>query len=157
MYRDVEEVYWLNGMKRDLADIVSKCPNFKQVRVERRKQGGMTQEIDIPTWKFNMDFITGLPRTRRQHNSIWMIVDRMTKSFRFLAIKTIDSAEDYAKLYIKEIVRLHGVLCLSSLIEVLSLPLNFKSHFRMDMIPKLTLAQHCIHVPINRQSVPLIS
>ena len=109
MYRDVEEVYWLNGMKRDLADIVSKCPNFKQVRVERRKQGGMTQEIDIPTWKFNMDFITGLPRTRRQHNSIWMIVDRMTKSFRFLAIKTIDSVEDYAKLYINEIVRLYGV------------------------------------------------
>ena len=49
MYRDVEEVYWLNGMKRDLADIVSKCPNFKQVRVEHKKQGGMTQEIDIPT------------------------------------------------------------------------------------------------------------
>ena len=71
MYRDVEEVYWLNGMTRDLADIVSKCPNFKQVRVEHKKQGGMTQEIDIPTWKWdviNMDFITWLPRTRRHHD-----------------------------------------------------------------------------------------
>ena len=61
----------------------------------------MTQEIDIPTWKWdviNMDFIIGLTRTRRQHDSIWVIVDRMTKSSRFLAVKTTDSTEDYDKL-----------------------------------------------------------
>ncbi|WMV41705.1 hypothetical protein MTR67_035090 [Solanum verrucosum] len=46
-----------------------------------------------------------LPRTRRQHNSIWVIVDKVTKSAHFLAVKTTDSAEDYAKLYINEIVR----------------------------------------------------
>ena len=57
----------------------------------------------------NMDFITGLPRTRRQYDSIWVIVDRVTKSACFLAVKTTDSAEDYAKLYINEIVRLHVV------------------------------------------------
>ena len=56
-----------------------------------------------------MDFITGLRRTRRQHGSIWVIVDRMTKSSHFLAIKTTYSAEDYAKFYLTEIVRLHGV------------------------------------------------
>ena len=72
----------------------------------------MTQQIDIPTWKWdviNMDFITGLPCTRRQHDSIWVIVNRMTKSSHFLAVKTIYSAEDYARYYVKEIVRLHGV------------------------------------------------
>ncbi|WMV26392.1 hypothetical protein MTR67_019777 [Solanum verrucosum] len=72
----------------------------------------MTQEINIPTWKWeviNMDFITGLPHTRRQHDSIWVIIDRVTKSSRFLVVKTADSAEDYAKVYINEIVRLHGV------------------------------------------------
>ncbi|KAH0633127.1 hypothetical protein KY284_035913 [Solanum tuberosum] len=112
MYRDLREVYWWNGMKRDIADFVAKCPNCQQVKVEHQKPGGMTQEIDIPTWKWeviNMDFITGLPRTRRQHDSIWVIVDRVTNSSRFLAVKTTDSAEDYAKLYINEIVRLHGV------------------------------------------------
>ena len=56
-----------------------------------------------------MDFITGLPRTCRQHDSIWVNVDRVTKSSHFLAVKTTDSAEDYAKIYINEIVRLHGV------------------------------------------------
>ena len=68
MYRDLWEVYLWNGMKRDIADFVSKCPNCKQVKVEHQKQGGMTQEIDIPTWKWdviNMDLITGLPRTHR--------------------------------------------------------------------------------------------
>ena len=56
-----------------------------------------------------MDFITRLPRTRRQHDSIWVIVDWMTKSSRFLEVKTTDSVEDYDKIYINEIVRLHGV------------------------------------------------
>ncbi|WMV54949.1 hypothetical protein MTR67_048334 [Solanum verrucosum] len=112
MYRDLREVYWWNGMKRDIADFVAKCPNCQQVKVEHQKPGGMTQEIDIPTWKWEvikMDFITGLPRTRRHHDSIWVIVDRVTKSSRFLAVKTTDSTEDYAKIYINDIVRLHGV------------------------------------------------
>ena len=53
-------------MKRDIADFVSKCPNCKQVKVEHQKSGGMTQENDIPTWKWEviyMDVITRLPRT----------------------------------------------------------------------------------------------
>ena len=72
----------------------------------------MTQEIDISTLKWeviNMDFITGLTGTRRQHDSIWVIVERISKSSRFLAVQTIDSAEDYVKLYISKIFRLHGI------------------------------------------------
>ena len=74
--------------------------------------GGMTLEIDIHTWKWdviNMDLITCLPRTRRQHKLIWVIVYRMTKSSQFFAVKATYSAEDYAKLYLIEIVKLHGV------------------------------------------------
>lgn len=56
----------------------------------------------------NIDLITGLPRTHRQHESIRVIVDRDTKSSRFVAVKINDSAKDYAKLYINEIVRVHG-------------------------------------------------
>ena len=54
-------------------------------------------------------YITGLPYTRRQYDSFWVIVDRMTKSSRILAVKTTYSADDYAKLYLTEIVRFHGV------------------------------------------------
>ena len=56
-----------------------------------------------------MEFITGLPRSRMQHYSIWVIVDRMTKSLHFLLLKTTYSAEDYAKLYLQMVVRIHGV------------------------------------------------
>ena len=112
MYRDLREVYWWDGMKRDIVDFVSKCPNCNNFKVEHQKLGGMAQEIDIPTWIWeviNMDFIIWLPRTRIQHDSIWVIVYRMTKSSRILAVKTIDSVEDYSKPYINDIVRIHGV------------------------------------------------
>ena len=112
MYHDLKEVYWWSGMKRDIADFVSKCPNCQQVKVEHQRPCGLAQNFEIPEWKWemiNMDFITGLPRSRKQHDSIWVIVDRMTKSAHFFAVKTTDTAEDYARLYIREIVKLHGV------------------------------------------------
>lgn len=56
-----------------------------------------------------MDFIGGLPHTRRQHDSIWVIIYRMTKPTHFTLIKFSHFAKDYAKLYINEIVKLHGV------------------------------------------------
>ena len=56
-----------------------------------------------------MNFVTGLPRTQRQHDAIWVIVDRLTKSAHFLAVNVKDSLEKLAQLYVDEIVRLHGV------------------------------------------------
>ena len=56
-----------------------------------------------------MDFVTGLPRTQRQHDAIWVIVDRLTKSAYFLPVNVEDSLEKLAQLYVDEIVRLHGV------------------------------------------------
>ncbi|KAH0644862.1 hypothetical protein KY284_032746 [Solanum tuberosum] len=91
MYRDLREVYWWNGMKKDIAEFISKCPNCQQVKVEHQRPGGLLQNIPIPTWKWeevNMDFVVGLPRTRRQHDSIWVIVDRMTKSAHFIPTKS---------------------------------------------------------------------
>jgi len=136
---------------------VAKCPNCQQVKVEHQKPRGMTQEIDIPTWKWeviNMDFITGLPCSCRQHDSIWVIVDRVIKSARFLVVKPRELVEDYACFTLMRLLGCMGFLCLSSQIEVLSLPLIFGSHFRMLMVLRFTLAQHFIHRWMARQSVP---
>ena len=57
-----------------------------------------------------MDFVTGLPRTQRQHYSIWVIVDRLTKSAHFLPVNVEDSLEKLAQLYVDKIMRLHSVL-----------------------------------------------
>ena len=99
-------------MKRDIADFVAKCPNYQQLMVEHQKPGGMTQEIDIPTWKLegmNVDFIAVLPHTHRHHDSIWVIVDRVTMSSRFLAVNTTNLMENDDNLYINDVVSLHGV------------------------------------------------
>ena len=56
-----------------------------------------------------MDFIIGLPRTFRKHDVVWVIVGRLTKSAHFLPIQQSDSLDKLAKLYVAEIVRLHGV------------------------------------------------
>ena len=56
-----------------------------------------------------MNFVIGLPRTQRQHDAIWVIVDRLTKSTHFLPVNVKDSLEKLAQLYVDEIVRLHGV------------------------------------------------
>ena len=55
-----------------------------------------------------MDFVVGLSRIVGQHDSAWVIVDRFTKSAHFLPVKTTYTVEQYAELYVKEIVRLHG-------------------------------------------------
>ncbi|XP_060202637.1 uncharacterized protein LOC132631056 [Lycium barbarum] len=68
--------------------------------------------MEIPAWKQEviiMDFITGLLRSHRKFDSIWVIIDRLTKSTCFLPVRTTYATEDYAKLYLKEIVRLHSI------------------------------------------------
>ena len=57
-----------------------------------------------------MDFVTHLPRTPRRHDAVWVIVDRLTKSAHFLALQMTFTLEEFCRLYIREIVQLHGVL-----------------------------------------------
>lgn len=112
MYHELYEVYWWNGMKKDIVVFVEKYPNSQKVRFEHKRLGGLSKDIPISTRKWedvNMHFTAGLPRTTQKHNSIWIIVDRMTKPAYFILVKVSYSAEVYAKLYLKEIVRLHGV------------------------------------------------
>jgi len=112
IYRDLVEVYLWYGNKKSIVECVAKCLHCQQVKVEHQKAGGLSQDISIPTWKWedlNMNFIVGLLHTRWQHDLIWVIVDHIMKSTHFIPIKASYSTEDYAKLYIKEMVRLHNV------------------------------------------------
>ena len=56
-----------------------------------------------------MDFVTHFPRTSRKHDAVWVIVDRLTKSTHFLAVRMTFTLEEFCRLYIQEIVRIHGV------------------------------------------------
>jgi hypothetical protein len=73
---------------------------------------GLLQPLSVPDWKWeniSMDFITGLPTTQKENDSIWVIVDRLTKSAYFLSIKTKYRPPQDVDRYIAEIVRLHSV------------------------------------------------
>jgi len=112
MYRDLKTHYWWPGMKRDITEYVTRCLTCQRVKVEHQKPGGLLQPLPIPVWKWEhitMDFVTSMPRTQKLHDAIWVIVDRVTKSAHFLPFKTTFSAKQLAELYIKEIVRQHGV------------------------------------------------
>ena len=70
-------------MKKAIAEFDVNCPNCQHVKVEHQRPGGLAQNIELSKWKWemiNMDFIKGLPRSRGQHDSIWVIMDHMTKS-----------------------------------------------------------------------------
>jgi hypothetical protein len=76
------------------------------------KPAGLLQPLSIPSWKWDdigIDFILGLPTTQKGHDSIWVIVDRLTKTTHFLPVKTDFRQPQYAEKYIAEIVRLHGI------------------------------------------------
>ncbi|XP_024164285.1 uncharacterized protein LOC112171315 [Rosa chinensis] len=113
MYRTLKEYYWWPNMKREIAAFVSKCLVCQQVKAERQKPSGLLQPLPILEWKWEhltMDFIYKLPHTQDGNDGIWVIVDRLTKSAHFLAVKETFSMEKLAKLYVDEIVKLHGVL-----------------------------------------------
>ena len=113
MYRTLKEHYWWNGMKKEIAGFVSRCLTCQQVKAEHQRLVGKIQLLPIPVWKWEkitMIFVIGIPWTQRQHDVIWVIVDRLTKSAHFLPVNVEDSLEKLAQLYVDEIVRLHGVL-----------------------------------------------
>ena len=88
------------------------CLVCQQVKAEHQKPAGTLHPLPILEWKWEhitMDFVVSLSCTEASHDAIWVIVDRLTKSVHFLAICNIFSLERLAKLYINEIVKLHGV------------------------------------------------
>ncbi|WVZ75648.1 hypothetical protein U9M48_023683 [Paspalum notatum var. saurae] len=112
MYQDLKQKFWWTRMKRETAKYVSECDVCQRIKADHLKPAGMLQPLAIPTWKWediHMDFIVGLPHTQKGYDSIWVVIDRLTKSTHFIPVKTTYRAKQYAELYISRIVSLHGV------------------------------------------------
>ncbi|KAJ0599699.1 putative nucleotidyltransferase, Ribonuclease H [Helianthus annuus] len=111
-YHDIRTTYWWPSMKAHIATYVSKCLTCARVKAGYQKPSGLLQQPKIPQWKWegiSMDFVTGMPRSQRGNDTIWVIVDRLTKSAHFLAIKETDKFSTLADVYLKEVVSRHGV------------------------------------------------
>jgi len=113
MYQDLKRGYWWPDMKTEIAKFVARCLVCQQIKIEHQRPAGLLGSLEVPQWKWeqiSMDFVGGLPRTQKGHDSIWVIVDRLTKSAHFLPVKFTYKVSQYAELFISEIVKLHGVL-----------------------------------------------
>ncbi|GKB08294.1 putative reverse transcriptase domain-containing protein [Tanacetum coccineum] len=112
MYQDVKKLYWWPNMKADIATYVSKCLTCARVKAEHQRPSGLLVQPEIPEWKWDnitMDFITKLPRSSQGFDTIWVIVDRLTKSAHFLPIRENDPLDKLARLYLNRIVARHGI------------------------------------------------
>ena len=99
-------------MRREIADYVAKCYTCQQVKAEHQRPTGTLQPLSIPEWKWadiSMDFIVGLPKSKKENDSIWVIVDRLTKLAHFLPVRTTYTVDTYARIFIREIIKLHRV------------------------------------------------
>ncbi|GKD14132.1 putative reverse transcriptase domain-containing protein, partial [Tanacetum coccineum] len=102
----------LPNMKANIATYVSKCLTCSKVKAEHQKPSGLLVQPEIPEWKWEkitMDFVTKLPKTTNGYDTIWVIVDRLTKSAHFLPMREMDPMEKLMKLYMKEVVTRHAV------------------------------------------------
>ena len=118
MYYDLKQHYWWKGMKRDVTEYVSKCLTYQQVQAEHQVPTGLLNPFPIPQWKWDnisMDFVSGFPLTQQKHDSVWVIIDRLTKSAHFIPVMNDYSIDRLAELYVDEIVRLHDVFHVSML------------------------------------------
>jgi hypothetical protein len=91
---------------------VAVCDSCQRIKAEHQRPAGLLQPLQIPQWKWDeirMDFIVDLPRTRTGYDSIWVVVDRLTKATHFIPVKTTYNSVVLAELYMARIVCLHGV------------------------------------------------
>ena len=85
---------------------------MSKAKIEHQRPGGTLQPLEVPQWKWDsisMDFVTHLPRSTKGHDSVWVIVDRLTKCAHFLPMNQKWSMDKLGELYVREVVRLHGV------------------------------------------------
>ena len=112
MRADLKPLFCWKEMKADIVNLVARCLESQQVKAELRHPTRLLQPHAIPKSKWEvifMDFIVGLPLTAMRHDSIFVVVDTLTKSAHFIPVRTTYQAPDIARVFISEIVRLHGV------------------------------------------------
>ncbi|GJW82093.1 putative reverse transcriptase domain-containing protein [Tanacetum coccineum] len=112
MYQTMKKLYWWPNMKADIATYLSKCLTCAKVKAKHQRPSGLLVQPKIPQWKWDnitMDFVVNLPKSSQGYDTIWVIVDRLTKSSIFVLMRETDPMEKLARMYVKEVVMRHGI------------------------------------------------
>nr|GEX06806.1 reverse transcriptase domain-containing protein [Tanacetum cinerariifolium] len=108
----MKKLYWWPNMKADITTYVSKCLTCAEVKAEHQKPSGLLVQPKIPEGKWDnitMDFVTKLPKSSQGYDTIWVIVDRLTKSAIFTPIRETDHMDKLARIYLKEVITRHEI------------------------------------------------
>ncbi|GJX71959.1 putative reverse transcriptase domain-containing protein [Tanacetum coccineum] len=112
MYQDMKKLYWWPNMKENITTYVSKCLTCAKVKAKHQRPSGLLVQPKIPEWKWDnitMYFFTKLPKSSQGYNTIWVIVDRLTKSAMFVPMRETDPMDKLARMYLKEVVTRNGI------------------------------------------------
>jgi len=106
-----KDYFWPN-MKNEVAEFLARCMKCQQVKAKHRHPAGLLQPLPIPEWKWeviSIDFITGLPKNKKQNDSIMVVVDKLSKATHFIPVKSTYKAVNIADIFMKEVFCLHGI------------------------------------------------
>eukprot|EP00253_Pinus_taeda_P009241 PITA_09241 len=106
-----KEYYW-PGMKKHVAEYIARCLECQQIKTEHQHPAGLLQPLPIPEWKWeiiSMDFITGLPKTKRNNDSIMVVVYKLSKAAHFIPVQSTYRAVQIAHIFVQNVFRLHGL------------------------------------------------
>ena len=95
-------------MKNDIVDFVNRCLTCQKVKAEHQRPAGELQQLEIPEWKWEhltMDFVVGLPKISEGYDAIWVVIDRLTKSASFIAVRMTYTLEKLAELTFCHVAR----------------------------------------------------
>ncbi|GKA43453.1 putative reverse transcriptase domain-containing protein [Tanacetum coccineum] len=112
MYQDMKKLHWWPNIKADIATYVNKCLTCAKVKAKHQRPSGLLVQPEIPQWKWEnitMNFITKLPKSSQGYDTIWVIVDRLTKSTIFVSMRETYPMKKLVRIYLKEVVTRHGI------------------------------------------------
>lgn len=104
--------YFSPSMRKDITEYLAKCLECQQLKVEHQHHVGLLHPLPIPEWKWEiitLDFITGLPKIEKQHDSIMVVMDKLSKFTHFIPAKSTYKTVEVANILMREIFRLHGL------------------------------------------------
>jgi len=99
-------------MKKDVAEYLARCLECQQIKVEHQHPAGMLHPLPVPEWKWetiSMDFIRGLPKSKRNNYSIMVVVEKLSKSTHFIPVQSTYKAVQISHIFMQNIFRLHGL------------------------------------------------
>ena len=104
MYLDLRRRYYWSGIKKRFGDCSNVFLKYQQVKAEHQRPAGLLQPLEVAEWKWEhimMNFVTHLPRTSREHDAVWVIMDQLTKLAHFLVVQMTFTLEEFYRLYIR--------------------------------------------------------